>query len=220
MLAPGGVAQSGGGNAGGVGLATQGTTGARAAADEQDLVTGLRTGAPWARRVFCEQAHDATYAWACRLTRDPELRRDWTHDALLHLMDDVAAGRFTWRRPGCFWAWFRARAPYLLLDSLRARRRLEAREIRDGDGTIEPAAADDPALDLENLEIVSAVVACLESLANEDQRQALTLLLYEESSYEEIAAALGRPLNTVRTDIRRGRLALRECLARTLELDP
>lgn len=136
-------------------------------------------------------------------------------------MEDVAGGRFTWRRPGCFWAWFRARTPYLLLDSLRARRRLESREIGDGDGMLDPAAGgDDPALDLENLEIVSAVVACLESLANEDQRQALALLLYEESSYEEIAATLGRPLNTVRTDIRRGRLALRECLTRRLELDP
>jgi len=64
--------------------------------DEQALVAGLRAGAPWARRAFCERAHDATYAWACRLTRDADLRRDWTHDALLRLMADVADGRFTW----------------------------------------------------------------------------------------------------------------------------
>lgn len=187
--------------------------------DEQALVAGLRAGAPWARRTFCERAHDATYAWACRLTRDADLRRDWTHDALLRLMADVAEGRFTWRRPGSFWAWFRARTPYLLLDSLRERRRLEARE-GGGDGELPPVAAvDDPAHDLENLEIVGAVVACLESIANPDQRQALALLLYQECSYEEIATAVGRPLNTVRTDIRRGRLALRECLARRLGLD-
>jgi len=186
--------------------------------DEQALVAGLRAGAPWARRAFCEQAHDATYAWACRLTRDADLRRDWTHDALLRLMDDVARDRFVWQRPGSFWAWFRARTPYLLLDSLRARRRLEARE-RGGDDDDLPAAAapDDPSRDVENLEVVGAVTTCLDALANPDQRQALALLLYQECSYEEIASALGRPLNTVRTDIRRGRLALRECLARRLE---
>ncbi len=187
--------------------------------DEQALVAGLGAGAPWARQAFCERTHDATYAWASRLTRDADLRRDWTHDALLRVMADVAGGRFTWRRPGSFWAWFRARAPYLLLDSLRERRRLESRERGVGDELPPLAAPDDPSLDLENLEIVGAVVDCLESLANPDQRQALTLLLYEECSYEEIAAAVGRPLNTVRTDIRRGRLALREDLARRLGLD-
>jgi DNA-directed RNA polymerase specialized sigma24 family protein len=63
------------------------------------------------------------------------------------------------------------------------------------------------------------VNGCLDGLQNEDQRRVLALLLFEEMSYEEIAASVGRPLNTVRTDIRRGRLALRNCLVLRLGLE-
>ncbi len=189
------------------------------AVDERALVEGLRTQAEWARRDFYVRAHDAVYARACRLTRDVDLRRDWTHDCLLRLAEDVAGGRFVYHRPGSLWAWFRARAPFLLLDSLRVRRRLEAREVpNDEDDDPDPPDPNDPAHDLESLEVLHAIDTCLANLANDDQRRALELLLYEELSYEEIAEALNRPLNTVRTDIRRGRLALRECLIWRLEL--
>ncbi len=187
--------------------------------DERSLVEGLLAQAEWARREFYVRAHDAVYARACRLTHDVDLRRDWTHECLLRLAEDVTAGRFVYQRPGSLWAWFRARAPYLLLDSLRLRRRLEAREVQDyADDMPDPEDPDDPGHDLESLEILHAIDTCLANLANDDQRRALELLLYEEMSYEEIAAALDRPLNTVRTDIRRGRLALRECLIWRLEL--
>jgi RNA polymerase sigma-70 factor, ECF subfamily len=190
--------------------------------DEQALVAGLQAAAPWARSEFFAAAHDAVYAYACRLTRDVDLRRDWTHDCLLRLAGEVAEGRFAYRRPGSFWAWFRTRAPFVVLDSLRARRRQESRELaaepEDGDFP-DPPATDDPGLDLERLEILHAVNGCLDGLQNEDQRRVLALLLFEEMSYEEIAASVGRPLNTVRTDIRRGRLALRNCLVLRLGLE-
>lgn len=189
--------------------------------DERALAAGLQAGDPRARREFFLAAHDAVYAYACRLTRDVDLRRDWTHDGLLRLAEEVAAGRFVYRRPGSFWAWFRARAPFVVLDSLRARRRQETRELpsdaEDGDPPDAPAP-DDPALDLERLEILHAVNACLDGLPNQDQRRVLALLLFEELSYEEIAEAVDRPLNTVRTDIRRGRLSLRTCLSLRLGL--
>ena len=44
----------------------------------------------------------------------------------------------------------------------------------------------------------------------ESQRQALTLFYLEEKSYEEVAAALGVPMGTVKTWIHRGRRALVE----------
>jgi RNA polymerase sigma-70 factor, ECF subfamily len=196
--------------------------GSAAHADEHRLVLGLQGRTEQGRGEFFVRAHDAVYALACRLTPDHDLRRDWTHDSLLRLAEEVADGRFAYRGPGSFWGWFRVRVPYLLLDQMRARRRLEARELAAEampEGPPDPAAADDPVQDLQRDEILLAVTACLESLANVDQRRALELLLFREATYEEIAAALGRPLNTVRTDIRRGRLALRQCLIRRLELD-
>lgn len=191
----------------------------RSGNDERALVSGLQARSDWARREFFTRAHDAVYAHASRLTSDVDLRRDWTHDALLRLADEVAAGRFVYRAPGSFWGWFRIRAPFLLLDALRTHRRREDRE-RTSDEPPEPIAPDDPSLDLERLEIIHAVDACLAGLPNADQRDALVLLLLQDRSYLEIAGALGRPLNTVRTDIRRGRLALRECLVQRLGLEP
>jgi RNA polymerase sigma-70 factor, ECF subfamily len=44
----------------------------------------------------------------------------------------------------------------------------------------------------------------------ESQRQALTLFYLEEKSYQEVAAALGAPMGSVKTWIRRGRRALTE----------
>lgn len=53
----------------------------------------------------------------------------------------------------------------------------------------------------------------------EPQRIALSLYYFEELSYEEIATALRLNINTVRTHIRRGKLALAELLdAAVLEL--
>jgi RNA polymerase sigma-70 factor, ECF subfamily len=191
-------------------------------ADESRLVQGLQARSEQARGEFFTRAHDAVYALACRLTPDHDLRRDWTHDSLLRLAEEVADGRFAYRGPGSLWGWFRVRAPYLLLDQLRARRRLQARELAAEElpeGPPDLVTTDDPGQDLERVEILLAVHACLESLANPDQRRALELLLFQDATYEEIADELQRPLNTVRTDIRRGRLALRQCLIRRLDLD-
>ena len=46
--------------------------------------------------------------------------------------------------------------------------------------------------------------AALEELSNE-YRQVIEMRFLDEYSYEEIAEKLGRPLNTVKTQIRRGR---------------
>ncbi len=53
----------------------------------------------------------------------------------------------------------------------------------------------------------------------ESQRQALTLFYLEERSYKEVAAALGAPMGTIKTWIRRGRRALveRRLQAKVLE---
>ncbi len=192
-------------------------------AEEKRLVQGLQARCERTRAEFFTRAHDAVYAQACRLTADLDLRRDWTHESLLRLVDDIADGRFEYRGPGSLWGWFRVRVPFLLLDQLRARRRLEARELAADalpQDPPDPSLAADPSSHLQNVEILLAITACLADLGNLDQRRALELLLLQDATYEQIAEALGRPLNTVRTDIRRGRLALRLCLTRRLELEP
>jgi RNA polymerase sigma-70 factor (ECF subfamily) len=189
----------------------------QSAEDERRLAEGLARGDAGAAGVFLDRSHRPVYGLACRLTRDPDLRRDWTHATLLGVIEDVRRGRFVWRRPGSFWAWFRTRAWYRLLDEWRRSRRDALREIGgdEGSGAIELAefGAADPADEMERVELRNAVERCLEALTSDDHRRALALLLLDDLTYQDVAGATGAPLNTVRAWIRRGRIALRRCLA-------
>ncbi len=193
--------------------------------DERHLVDGLIARDRRAITDFLERTHRPVFCMACRLSADRELRRDWTHETILGVLDDVGAGRFVFRGPGSFWAWFRKRAYYRLLDEYRKHRKRRERESADGaDGEARdlsafPGAAN-PHRELERTELFSAFEECLRRLPNEDQRRALRLLLVEELAYQEIADVMRAPLNTVRAWIRRARLAVRKCLVAALGIGP
>jgi len=67
---------------------------------------------------------------------------------------------------------------------------------------------------LATAELQAAVDAALLALP-ERERAVLVLYHQEELSYEGVAAALGLPVNTVRTHLHRGRARLREALQRS-----
>lgn len=192
--------------------------------DESRMVDGLVAGRSSAISDFLERTHHPVFCLACRLTSDPDLRQDWTHEVLLGVLDDVKRGRFVWRRPGSFWAWFRKRAYYRLLDEYRRHRRRAGREIvpshdeEDGGGAWEFPGGEDPVAEIERAETLAAVEACIEKLPSLEQQRALGLLLFNDLAYEAIAEVMAAPLNTVKAWIRRGRLALRKCLAGALGL--
>ncbi len=90
----------------------------------------------------------------------------------------------------------------------------------DGEaGWIESFAGDElteharnPEQRMEDAEVQAAVEAALRELP-EMERAVLVLYHQEEISYEGIAAALGLPINTVRTHLHRGRKRLSEMLS-------
>lgn len=186
--------------------------------DERRLVDGLVAGDVAVTREFLERTHDAVYAYACRLSADEDRRRDWVHDCLLRLVDDVRNERFLYRHPGSLWGWFRKRAYYLLLESYRRHRTHRDREVASEDLDSSPTEARVGDDELRRIEIAGAIEHCLEALENGDQRRALHHLLHDDLPYAEIAERMARPLNTVRAWIRRGRLSLRKCLVERLEL--
>ncbi|MBI5711119.1 MAG: sigma-70 family RNA polymerase sigma factor [Candidatus Eisenbacteria bacterium] len=192
-------------------------------ADERRLVEGLIAGSHDAISGFLDRTHHPVFCMASRLTADPELRREWTHTVLLAILDDLARGRFTYQRPGSFWAWFRKRAYYGLLDQYRRRARVSAREsATDERGETRDLerfpGVEDPVADTERAELLDALETCLGRLPSDDQRRALRLLLFEDMTYQDIAGAMTAPLNTVRAWIRRARLSVRKCLGATLGL--
>jgi RNA polymerase sigma-70 factor, ECF subfamily len=190
-----------------------------AAADERSLVEGLLAGDPGVLRGFLARTHHPVWCLACRVTLDRDERRDWTHNALLGVLEDLRQGRFEYRHPGGFWSWFRKRAYFRLLDERRRAAALRRREVPGENPDTVPdlsafGAGADPARELEGAELVGAVEDCLERVPHRDQRRALRLLLHEELSYQAIADVLEAPLNSVRVWILRGRAVLRQCLAR------
>jgi RNA polymerase sigma factor (sigma-70 family) len=190
---------------------------------ERELVTGLLSGQAEAVSVFLQRTHHPVYCLACRLTRDREQRHDWSQEVLLGVLGDIERGRFVYTRPGSFWAWFRKRAYYRLLDEYRRSRKRWEREGGASSGQRAPdldgcSAGGDPLAELERCEVLEALEACIRKLPSAHQRSALEMLLLRQMDYQAIAESLAAPLNTVKAWIRRGRLAVRKCLIRRLGL--
>lgn len=186
--------------------------------EEQRLVEALKAGDPAVLDDFLRHTHHAVFALACRLTFDPDQRRDWAHTVLLALVDDVRTGRFVFRHAGGFWSWFRKRAYFRLMDECRRTAREQSRVRSADDPERAPDLASygvsgDVAEEFDRVALRADVEGCLEKLPNADHRRALRLLLEDEAAYADIAKALATPLNTVRVWILRGRQGLRRCLA-------
>jgi len=186
--------------------------------NEAALVAGLSSGDPAAVRDFLRRTHRQVYGMTARLTRDPDLRHDWTQDLLLKIVREMGRGRFVYRHPGCFWSWFKSRARFILLNQYH---RHKTHTERWSDGEIGAALVEkmsmppgtDPLGLLEKIEARRVVEACLAELDNEDHRRALHLILFQEQAYQEVADVMGATLNTVRSWIRRARIAMRRCVA-------
>jgi RNA polymerase sigma-70 factor (ECF subfamily) len=71
-------------------------------------------------------------------------------------------------------------------------------------------------IDLDNIDRSEVISEALEALP-EKQRVPLVLYHFESMSYEEIASQLKVSLSKIKTDISRGRQALKRVLARTME---
>lgn len=187
--------------------------------DERTLLEGLQRRDPRTRDAFLRATHHPLYCLACRVTRDPDLRRDWAHTALLGVLADIEQGRFVFRHAGGFWSWFRKRAYFRLLDERRRHLKQQSRE-RQQDAHEDEApdfrefgVETNPSAELERVELAAAVEDCLTRIAAEKPRRALALLLGQDLDHEGIAAALSAPANSVRVWVMRGRVALRKCLA-------
>ncbi|MGD8339849.1 MAG: sigma-70 family RNA polymerase sigma factor [Gammaproteobacteria bacterium] len=96
-----------------------------------------------------------------------------------------------------------------LIDRLRASsRRPDTQEYDDG-LTVDPATAERSAGDIAaDVETAQHALASL----NEAQREILVLGIVEGLTHSEIATATGKPLGTVKTQMRRGLIRLRSLL--------
>ena len=136
-----------------------------------------------------------------------------------------SAGQFR-AGAGAPMAWLAATARYRAIDHLRARAARPEINLGDlragGDGEADdgpdpgerlPDPGPGPAALAEAGDDAGAVQRCLGALAG-SQQQSIALAYYQGLTHGEIATHLGAPLGSVKTWVRRGLIALKECLER------
>ena len=161
-------------------------------------------------RVAFEQIYTATraklYGVVLRILRRHDLADEVIQEVYLKIWS--GAGQFN---PGLASpiTWMVTIARNRAIDLVRKRAEVSIEE--------EPEAMD-VAADLPNplarrelAEDVRRLMGCIERL--EPERQSLVLLAYRNGwSREQLAAKLGKPVNTIKTWLRRSLLEIRECL--------
>jgi RNA polymerase sigma-70 factor (ECF subfamily) len=143
---------------------------------------------------------------AMRITRDPALAADATHDAFVQVWQQ--AGRFDETR-GEAGSWLVSLARYRALDLLRRR----GREVLGHEPYAEEVdQGPDPLRALLSSAEGNALHRCLGQLAA-DRRQMVVLAFVEGFSHSQLAEKFAMPIGTVKSWIRRSLIGLKECLA-------
>jgi RNA polymerase sigma-70 factor (ECF subfamily) len=135
------------------------------------------------------------------------------------LADEVMQETYlkVWRNAGDFnpriatpVTWMVAIARNTALDLLR--KKTES-ALEDEPGVLEPAAEQaDPLATREMTEELRRLLACMGGL-EEDHRRAVLLAYYNGWSRDQLASRFDKPVNTIKTWLRRGLIQIRECLA-------
>ncbi len=163
-------------------------------------------GDQFALRAIYERERRWLMAVVLRLVKRRELAEEILHDAFLQI----------WRKAGTYnpalgsaRGWIYTVVRHRALNALRAAAASPERDDSRHAELLEAHAAWQTRDDgVEQ----HALAQCLERL-EEQRRQAVLLAFVDGYSHEQVAAQLGTPLGTVKSWIRRGIIALRECLS-------
>lgn len=145
-----------------------------------------------------------------RMLRRRALAEEALQDVFLQVWNRASQFEAHRGRP---WAWLLSMARHRAIDILR-RERAEATDPVQLAETLDAAAAAsaDAPLSLTPLAFSAATLErCLAQLGAE-QRDSIQLAFVGGRSHPEVARELGRPLGSVKSWIRRGLVALKECI--------
>ncbi|HET7677996.1 MAG TPA: sigma-70 family RNA polymerase sigma factor [Candidatus Limnocylindrales bacterium] len=176
--------------------------------DDRELVEAVTTGDRQAFRLLVDRESASIFRLCLRILGQVGEAEDAAQESFVIAYRALG----TYRGDGPLGAWLARIAARHALRQLGRRREAVALEsvaepAAPGDRRIDPLAA---ALGAERQQAVRRAVASLP----EPYRETVALRFFGELSLEEIATATGRPLNTVKTHLRRGLLRLRDALAR------
>ncbi|HEY5269136.1 MAG TPA: sigma-70 family RNA polymerase sigma factor [Anaerolineales bacterium] len=190
--------------------------------DEPALIRDAQHGDLDAFNTLVLAYQDIVYNTALRILGDEDLAADASQEAFISAFR--ALNSF---RGGSFRAWLLRTVTNACYDELRRKQRrpttpLEP-ETGDGDEVETPRWLTDPNASpedqLDQAELEHAIQHCLENLPT-DFRTVVVLADIQGLDYAEVAAAVKKPLGTIKSRLARARLRLRECLQSFRELLP
>jgi RNA polymerase sigma-70 factor (ECF subfamily) len=178
----------------------------------QSLLPQIAAGDPTAVATFLRRHTNMVWGLARRFCRTVEDAEDATQEIFVDVWK--SAGRFD-EAAGSEVTFLMTIARRRLIDRARRQGRRIAADGLDDAGTIR---APDTASRAEQHEEVARAKDAMAQLRPE-QREVLGMALGEGRTHQEIAAAIGIPLGTVKSHARRGLIRLREMLGVTVAPD-
>jgi RNA polymerase sigma-70 factor (ECF subfamily) len=182
---------------------------------EQDwvcLVRSVAAGDQLALHSIFKRTHRLVFTLAMRITNSRETAEEVTMD----VFHDV------WRKAsaydpsnGSVIGWIMNQARSRAIDRLRFDQR-KKRVCQDNNSFAVANSAMDPQSALQFQEESRLLRKALENLTP-DERQAIEIAFFSESTYEEVARRLNQPLGTIKSRIRSGLSKLRTWLSRDSE---
>jgi RNA polymerase sigma factor (sigma-70 family) len=187
-------------------------------AHEEELIQSAKRGDLKAFNRLVEIYQDAVFHTAYRILDNSDAAADTAQEAFISAYSHLSAFR-----GGSFKAWLLRIVTNACYDFLRARKRRPAQSLDDmfeaGEDR-EPLefvnGREGPEAHAERAELNRTLQAGLSQLP-EDQRVVVVLADIQGLSYDEIAAATGTNLGTVKSRLNRARLRLRDWLMQRQE---
>ncbi len=182
--------------------------------DETQLVAAAQRGDVEAFNVLVERHQTRVFSLCYRLLGDRDAAADVAQDVFV-----IAFRKLDTFRGGSLMAWLLRIATNASYDDLRARQRHPQTSLDafDPESDAQPRQFTDdseaPDERIARTELAEELQRALTELPDE-QRIAVVMCDVQGFSYDEIAAATGWPLGSVKSRISRARLALRDILRR------
>jgi RNA polymerase sigma-70 factor, ECF subfamily len=175
------------------------------------LLEGVASQDAAAMRSLYVQASPVLFGLALHIVRRREWAEEVLQDAFINIWRGAGDYRFRLSAP---MAWMAAILRNRALDYLRQQKAFGAvaeTQWREELDEIPPSTLPAPADLVLVSEEARALAMCMQQLSA-DQRGAIALAFFRDRTHQEIADALGAPLGTVKTWIRRGLDKLRTCI--------
>jgi len=176
--------------------------------DEQ-LVASYIAGSELALKELVTRYQQKVFSYIITVVRNKELAEDLFQDTFIKVINTLRSGNY--REEGKFSQWIMRIARNLIIDYFRKNQKMSFVE-NNSEGDIFDGFSE-PSMSIEQVIITKQIhetLRCLVTLLPNEQREVLTLRLYQDMSFKEIAAHTNVSINTALGRMRYAILNLRK----------